>query len=211
MNDYDQSYYQTHTDHYISDHLNHIKSFAWIKSQIPAISNQKILDAGCGTGYLLNFIAPTDALCFGIDISDFAIKTARQRFPKCDFRKSSLTKLPFKSNYFDIIVCFNVIEHVNNQKQALREMKRVLKKGGILIAGTNIRNSLSWLLFKLFFGGDPTHTHEFTVSEFIDFIQTELEITKHTRSSCIARFHPSVNRLLQTLLKGDILIKAMNK
>lgn len=210
---YTQKYFRKHTDHYLKKDLGQIPSFAWIKKEADFSPGERILDAGCGTGYLLNFLVDGEKCGVGVDISASAIKLARKRFSHLRFFRGDLSKLPFKDGEFDKVVCFNVIEHLeaDEQERALEEIKRVLRKGGVLVAGTNIKNSLSWQLFKLFFGGDPTHTREFNSLEFIDFIGRYFEVEKSTRSSCIARFSGPINAVFHRFLKGDILVKGVKR
>jgi SAM-dependent methyltransferase len=209
MKRFNYSYYQKHTNHYLDINLDKIPSFSWIKKELAVKKGEQILDAGCGTGYLLNYVAGEKTRGFGVDISPDAIKVAQNISKLHRFLQADLVHLPFKSNYFDKIICFNVIEHVKAQKKVLKEIKRILRRGGILIIGTNNKISLSWRLFKLFYGGDPTHRHEFSYPEFVDYVSSEFKILKTTRSSCIARFPNLVNRFINLFLKGDILIKAI--
>lgn len=202
---YDQKYYQRHTTHYAKQNLEAISSFAWIKKQLNVKKGDKILDAGCGTGYLLNFMVK-DGQGYGVDISHQAIAQAKKSFPKFDFSVGSIEKLPFVDNFFDKIYCFNVVEHLKDQDKALWQLRRVLKPKGTIIFGTNIRNSLSWQLFKLFLGGDSTHTREFTADEFKIFIGKYFKVVKIIRSSCIGRFPAPINKILNRLFKGDVLI-----
>jgi SAM-dependent methyltransferase len=206
---YIAEYYNHHTGHFNQQDLTAIPSFAWMKKSLELTSGQKVLDAGCGTGYLLDFMTPKTASGFGVDISGFAIKTAKSAYPGLNFTVSDITKLPYKNNFFDRIYAFNVIEHIPDQKPAMQELKRVLKPGGIIVMGTNIKDSPSWLLFKLFLGGDPTHTREFGAMEFVNFVGAYFKVTEYTSSSCIARFSPAVNKIFHNYLKGDILVKAI--
>lgn len=203
-----QGYYHHHTDHFNEQDLSTIPSFALIKKLLAPKKSDKILDVGCGTGYMLRFITPKGGNGTGLDISKHAIKRAKTSYPTLSFDVGDATRLPYKDKQFDKIYSFNTIEHLDNQEQALQEYKRVLTPDGILVIGTNVRNSLSWQLFKLFLGGDPTHTREFSEQEFIEFVGSELTVLESKRSSCIARFSPTVNHFLQTVLRGDIIIKA---
>jgi len=92
-----------------------------------------ILDAGCGTGYNHKCFAQIGKTC-GIDISDIALEYCAKRGLK-DISRSSVTDLPFADGSFDIVVSADVLYHiaVEDDIKALEEMKRVLKKGGILI------------------------------------------------------------------------------
>ena len=93
----------------------------------------KILDAGCGTGGLAN-----DCAHFGyvaaIDINPTAIKFARKKNIS-SVKKASVCCLPFKSNFFDAVLCLDVLYHrdVPDDQEAERELYRVLKRGGVLI------------------------------------------------------------------------------
>src|SRR4030042_3032670 len=124
---YTGDYYSNHTDHYQKLDLALIPSFTWIKNALHPLRNEKILDAGCGTGYLLNFITSKTAVGIGIDISEDAINTARNRYPHLIFKTGELTKLPFADNSFDKIICFNVIEHIGDQDKSIQELVRILK------------------------------------------------------------------------------------
>ena len=91
-----------------------------------------ILDAGCGTGGLMERLSRFGQVV-GVDYNDEAIRYARKR--GLTIRKASLTKLPFKNNHFDLVICIDVIYHrgVGDDVAATREIRRVLKPGGILI------------------------------------------------------------------------------
>lgn len=56
--------------------------------------------------------------------------------------KVNITKLPFADNSFDIIICYHVLEHVENDKKAMRELYRVLRKGGIAFIQSTVFKDL---------------------------------------------------------------------
>lgn len=93
---------------------------------------RKILDAGCGTGGLINKMKGTDEVR-GIDNSPEAIKLCKLR--NINVKRGSVTKLPFGDKEFDIVTSIDVIYHkeITDDVVALAEMKRVLKTGGFLI------------------------------------------------------------------------------
>lgn len=204
---YSKKYFACHTDHYLKKDLSAIPSFAWIKKELAVKKGDMVLDAGCGTGYLLNFVCGDKVRGVGIDISSAAIEKAHQFFPNHHFLIGDINSLPFPEESFNKIICFNVLEHLSKPEKAKKELWRVLEKGGILLAGTNIKNSLSWRIFKFLFGGDPTHQHEFTAEEFVDFFASDFQILKVARRGCIARFAKPINFWLNFFLRGDILVK----
>jgi ubiquinone/menaquinone biosynthesis C-methylase UbiE len=94
------------------------------------IKRKKLLDVGCGGGVHIKHYLKTGAKCSGIDLSDTMIELAKKNCPNADFKVGSMLKLPYKSNSFDIITCSLAIDYVENLDKVLKEMSRVLKKGG---------------------------------------------------------------------------------
>jgi len=94
-------------------------------------SKNMILDAGCGTGSNITFFNQFGTT-YGIDISSVATNFCRRRGIK-NVKTGDVSKLPYKNNFFDIVSCMDVLEHIENEEKAINEMLRVLKPGGILI------------------------------------------------------------------------------
>ena len=92
-----------------------------------------ILDAGCGTGYNLRHYESLGHEVFGFDIAPEAVDRVRRRgFPRV--AEASVTEIPFKRESFDIVFSFDVLEQmpVEMSDQAMKEMYRVLRRGGFL-------------------------------------------------------------------------------
>lgn len=104
--------------------------FCEIMSRIP--SGSKILDVGCGIGILMKRLAASKQCdCYGIDISQVALQYIYQQ----GFR-GQVCRLPFlglKDGIFDIAVATELLEHLQNPQDGLKEMKRVVKLGGALV------------------------------------------------------------------------------
>ena len=91
----------------------------------------KILDAGSGTGLLASKLKALGNV-YAVDIHPEAVKYAKKR--KIKVQKASITRLPFKNDYFDLVTCIDVLYHQRvNDRKALTEIIRVLKPGGLLI------------------------------------------------------------------------------
>lgn len=87
----------------------------------------RLLDAGCGEGFLSKQIKEhfPDWKVIGLDGAEEAIDLARAFHKGIDFKVGSIYKLPFKDKSFDIVVCSEVLEHLDRPYDALRELKRV--------------------------------------------------------------------------------------
>jgi len=90
-----------------------------------SIKNLRILEIGCGSGIISNYFGEKNSV-YSVDIEEPPIKKRNFRFSKV---KSE--KLPFKNDYFDIVISNHVIEHVPNQEFHLSEVKRVMKNNGV--------------------------------------------------------------------------------
>ena len=101
-------------------------------SKITVKKKINILDAGCGTGLFTKKLGKYGRV-IGIDMSDEAIKFAKSR--KLNVKKASVTKLPFKVNTFDLIVCNDVLCHksIPKEETALKEFYRVLSQDGLVL------------------------------------------------------------------------------
>lgn len=97
--------------------------------------NGRILEDGCGVGSYLYRFAETAEHAVGIEIEFDRGKVAKSICPgrNVDVVNSCGEYLPFKDNYFDLILSHEVIEHVNDDLLCVREMVRVLKPGGRII------------------------------------------------------------------------------
>lgn len=115
----------------------------------------KVLDLGCGVGLTLSILAQKFPNIVGCDIDQEALDATKKVLKKVGVNIRLILydgrKLPFKNNEFDVVTCIEVIEHVQNHHQFLKEIYRVLKKDGIL----HITTANKWWPyephFKLFF------------------------------------------------------------
>ncbi|EKE06755.1 MAG: methyltransferase type 11 [uncultured bacterium] len=91
----------------------------------------KSLDVGCGTGAVLKFLQDASYKAKGIDFSDTALRYCKSR--GLDVQYGIATKIPMPDNSFDIITALDVVEHIEDDKNVIKELYRVLKPGGICI------------------------------------------------------------------------------
>lgn len=112
----------------------------------------RILDVGCGPGLLTKEFASRSKKfkVVGIDLSTSALEMAKKnciRLKNVSFRYANVSKMPFNSQSFDLVVCKDSIHHFSNVKKAIKEMHRVLNKGGILYM-QDLRRDVPWYLLK---------------------------------------------------------------
>jgi ubiquinone/menaquinone biosynthesis C-methylase UbiE len=93
----------------------------------------RILDAGCGTGALLDRLESWPGTeVYGLDFSGQALAYSRQRGHD-HLVQGDLTCLPFPDGTFDVITALDVVEHIRDDERALREVHRVLRPEGVLL------------------------------------------------------------------------------
>lgn len=105
------------------------------------ITNCTVLDIGCGFGWCeYNFLQRRVGHITGIEISENDLRAAKEgiKDPRADFVVAGATKLPFREESFNTIVCWEVIEHipVNTEAALFKEAYRVLKPGGVFYLST---------------------------------------------------------------------------
>lgn len=140
-------YYQEGVKDNFFQWLWHTHKITLAKKIIKNIDFLNCLDIGCASGFMTSEIykAYPHARYWGVDIYDKAIEFAKKNYPHINFKKASATKLPFKDENFDLILCFETIEHVEDPKICLMEIKRILKKNGTAIITMDSGN----LLFRI--------------------------------------------------------------
>lgn len=87
-----------------------------------------VLDVGCGDGYLCSVLKEKVGMVSGMDISETRIKRAKKGFKGIDFRTGDVTALPYKNDFFDLVIAVEVLEHIRNFKKSVKEMRRVSRK-----------------------------------------------------------------------------------
>lgn len=129
-------------------------------------AGKRVLDAGCGAGYGSAELARVAQRVVGADIAAEAVRFARENYRRAnlDFEQASCTALPHPDGSFDLVVAFEVIEHLDNWRGLLIEARRLLAPGGQFIVSTP--NRLYYTESRGAHGVNPFHVHEFEFEEF---------------------------------------------
>jgi len=108
-------------------------------------AGKRVLDIGCGNGYVLWHYARHGAHVHGVDITETALALSRRRFElgglTGEFRLTDGNRLPYPDRHFDIVCSMGVLHHIEDPRPMLAEARRVLRPGGRLILMLYHRNS----------------------------------------------------------------------
>ena len=117
-----------------------------IADAIKSIKYKSLLDVGCGTGHLIYLLSQqTKANYVGIDLSSKMIEEAyKKKIKNATFIEGSATKLPFSKKTFDIVTCSESFHHYLEADKAIKEVYRVLKKGGYYIVADKNVSRFIW-------------------------------------------------------------------
>jgi SAM-dependent methyltransferase len=130
----------------------------WWAAQLA--SGRRVLDAGCGVGYGTAMLAAAGAQeTVGVDLSSDAVNAAAAGAQAATFMEGDVHALPFEDDRFDVVVCFEVIEHVDRQDEVIAELDRVLAPSGVLLISSPNRG--------VYPPGNPHHVHEYVPEELL--------------------------------------------
>jgi len=106
---------------------------------------KRVLDIASGEGYGSEIISKTAKNVIGVDISFEAVSHAQNKYKKnnLNFVVGSCTSIPFEDSFFDVVVSFETLEHLDAQDSMLKEIKRVLCTNGVLIISTPDKDEYS--------------------------------------------------------------------
>jgi len=143
------------------------------------VIDKTVLDIACGTGYGSNILKKEGASrVYGVDISSEAIDFAREKYRRGHvyFTIGDLERIPFASNSFDAVVCFETIEHTDNHNQVLSELGRVLRPQGLLLISSPNRRLTSPGKSITESPHNPFHITEYSANEFKHLLSQNFEI-----------------------------------
>lgn len=147
----------------------HKKRFTEVEKFLKKIKAKRVLDVGCHGGKFTSIVSESlsKAKIFGIDISREAISYADKKYPMINFVVARAEHLPFENSSFDLVTCFEVLEHLENPALAIKEINRILKGSGhflALVPTENILFRTIWFFWSNFGPGkvwQNTHLQKF--------------------------------------------------
>tara|TARA_B100001013_G_scaffold325240_1_gene237161 strand:- start:14 stop:682 length:669 start_codon:yes stop_codon:yes gene_type:complete len=173
-----------------------------------SIKKKDVLDIGCGGGLISELLAKKNGNVTGIDENIYNIKQAREHAKigsiKINYKNQSLDTF-YKKNKkkYDLILCLEVLEHVNDVKKTLDKISELMKPGATLILSTINRNLKSLIFAKIFgeyvLNWIPVGTHQFEKflkpEEIVEFLKLKKIEIKNIKGM---EFNPISNNWLLT-------------
>jgi SAM-dependent methyltransferase len=162
---------------------------ARITSVVRDLNPQTLLDAGCGEGFVSEiFLRELPTLqVTGFDMLETSIKLAQLRNPRGTFSTGDIYNIDHPDNSFDVVVSFEVLEHLHEPDKALAELARVAKDYVVLSVphepffclanaarGKNLDQDPK--------GSDPDHRNFWSREGFGQFVERELDVVRLTGS-----------------------------
>lgn len=119
--------------------FNKINQLNWYKDMLNSwVDNQcftpksTVLEVGCSTGTLTNYMTTLGYKPHGVDYSNKMIKQARTNYSQIDFSVASVLDLPFDNDVYDAVIAASLINIVSDKRAALKELFRTCKTGGVV-------------------------------------------------------------------------------
>jgi 2-polyprenyl-6-hydroxyphenyl methylase / 3-demethylubiquinone-9 3-methyltransferase len=140
----------------------------WIRARLDETFGDRpcrVLDVGCGAGFLSNDIALGGREVTGVDIAADALAVARAHDAtgRVRYVEGDALALPFEDGSFEAVCAMDLLEHLESPERAIAEASRVLVPGGMFFFHTFNRNLLSWLVIivgvETFVQNAPEHMH----------------------------------------------------
>lgn len=130
--------------------------YGWV---LQFVKDKRVADYGCGVGYGCYLMSKVAKEVFGYDIDSESIAHAKKHFQEVNTHYDHVDN--FKGP-FDVVVCFDMIEHVNEEEgdRVLQKIRGQIAKGGLLIVGTNINKTENKI------NTTPFHKREYSDIEF---------------------------------------------
>jgi ubiquinone/menaquinone biosynthesis C-methylase UbiE len=137
---------------------------------VPLCEGKDVLDIASGSGYGSRELAAAARSVIGVDISQEAVDYAKEHFPadNLEYRVGSGTSIPLDDDSVDVVITFETIEHIDDYRTFVAEIRRVLRPGGVAVVSTP--NDLEYEENNHF------HLHEFERAELLDLLRPDFPV-----------------------------------
>ena len=129
------------------------------------VKNKRVIDLACGEGYGARILAETASHALGVDIDELTVQHATKKYgnARLKFVRGSITNVPGADDHsFDVAVCFEAIEHIDDHEKLLQEVKRLITPDGLFIVSTPNKAIYQQVSLE----ENPFHVKELEFEEF---------------------------------------------
>ena len=159
--------------------LDNFKSL--LLEEVKRLKPESILDVGAGEGFTLEMFRKHNVgkKLEGVEYMDDALSLAKKLHPQVKIRKGTIYELPYKDDTFDVVICTEVLEHLEEPEKALKELKRVSRKYVILSVPNEPLFTIQRFLRgknMLKLGDHPEHIQHWSSGAFEKFVKKYMVI-----------------------------------
>ncbi|BAW29283.1 hypothetical protein MTHERMMSTA1_07830 [Methanosarcina thermophila MST-A1] len=149
-----------------------------LKATVTPLENiNRIIDIGCGEGFIINCLDFSDIT--GVDISKSALKLARDKNRNFNLCAGSVYELSFKNDSFDLAIATEVLEHLEEPERAIQEIRRVSRNYCVFsVPNEPYFRIMNFLRGKNLtrFGNDIEHVQNWSSKEFVELLRKYFKI-----------------------------------
>lgn len=158
-----------------------------------------VLEVGCGEGRGIGYLIDKVKSFTALDKIEDALKKLREEYPTAKFIAGNFPPFSSPSNFYDLVICFQVIEHIRDDVFFLKEIQRVLKPGGLALITTPNR--------PLSLTRNPWHEREYTGNELLaisEKIFAEAIIKGISGNGKVMGYHNENRKSVERITRWDI-------
>lgn len=188
------------SDNLLSDNPIHQRLFKAYVAAKPYIKGD-VLEVGCGEGRGIDLILPQSTSFTAVDKIESALVKLRIKYPSGKFLAMNIPPLgELKDNAYDVLITFQVIEHIEKDDLFLKELHRVLKPGGIALVTTPNR--------KMSLTRNPWHVREYLAAELKKLAEkyfATVEMKGITGNEKVMTYYQENKKSVERITRLDVL------
>lgn len=152
-----------------------------LKTIISTLEFSNLVDIGCGEGAVLKILEKElcHKNCFGVDIDPENITFSTRNAPFCEYKVANIYNMPFRNNSFEVVMCLEVLEHLEKPERALNELQRICSRFIIIsVPREPIWRVLNILRGKYWnkWGNTPGHINHYRSKDITKLVMKYFEI-----------------------------------
>lgn len=155
---------------------------ARLREIVAPLRTESVLDAGCGEGETIARLAGLlPARVAAVDVSPEAVEFTARRFPAVEVARESVLELPLKDGAFELVLCLEVLEHLDDPRAAIAELGRVSSRGVVVSVPHEPWFRLGSMLRGKYlrdFGNHPEHVNHFNKGSLATLLEPVVELSE---------------------------------